>query len=150
MTQKTKETKETKEEGTATTKEAFGFSYFILSFICFGALLIWAYVPTESLNKLGLTYLPEKNWAIALPSFLIVFIVFLFILYTMLLMIWSEPLDSMHTIMDPGRREQVSYSLHELNQVSSLAQAPPIADISIHAINKLFYQNLKNKRKNYK
>ncbi|XP_003747274.1 phosphatidylinositol N-acetylglucosaminyltransferase subunit P-like [Galendromus occidentalis] len=40
--------------------------------ITFIAYLAWAYIPSRSWASIGITYLPDKYWAIALPSWLIV------------------------------------------------------------------------------
>ena len=46
----------------------YGFVAWIGTHICYAMFLLWAYVPEHVLQELGVTYYPNKYWAVALPS----------------------------------------------------------------------------------
>ncbi|CAI4229215.1 unnamed protein product [Auanema sp. JU1783] len=45
----------------------YGFALYIVSWCLLICYLFWAIVPTPILNRLGITYVPAKYWAIAGP-----------------------------------------------------------------------------------
>ena len=45
----------------------YGFALYIAAWFLLVFYLIWAIVPTPILNRLGITYVPSKYWAIAGP-----------------------------------------------------------------------------------
>ncbi|WKX95935.1 hypothetical protein Q1695_012413 [Nippostrongylus brasiliensis] len=52
----------------------YGFALYISS-CCFLVLyILWAVVPTPILRSLGISYVPAKYWAIAIPSIIVVLI----------------------------------------------------------------------------
>ena len=52
----------------------YGFILYLASWILLLVYLLWAFVPNKNLNQLGITYLPSKYWAVAIPLFFPVFI----------------------------------------------------------------------------
>lgn len=48
--------------------EVYGFVGWIVSTVAFVAYLAWAYVPEASLVREGITYFPDKSWALAIPA----------------------------------------------------------------------------------
>lgn len=45
----------------------YGFVIYVVCFPLFATYLIWAYIPHEWLHELGLTYLPNRHWAVTIP-----------------------------------------------------------------------------------
>jgi len=116
--------------------EVYGFVFWIVTFFGFGAYLIWAYIPTSVLNQLGLTYYPNKYWAIAIPTYFGVTWVMGIIVYLAINLITTEPLDSFYTITDEYARE----TEEEDRFYKEKKGIPPIADIPVTVVNKLLYQ----------
>lgn len=48
--------------------EAYGFAGWILSSVAFVAYLAWAYLPEDTLRREGITYFPDKAWALVIPA----------------------------------------------------------------------------------
>ncbi|KAI9141661.1 PIG-P, partial [Paraphysoderma sedebokerense] len=50
------------------TYEYAGFTVYLLSLLSFVIYLIYAFTPPDYLHAIGISYYPNKYWAIALPS----------------------------------------------------------------------------------
>jgi len=97
---------------------------------------VWAVLPDSILHSLGVTYYPNRYWAIAIPVLLMVTLVFSFIIYFALNLMSTESIDSIYTITDndalpPAKADE---ELQEDN-----ASIPPISDIPITVVNELLY-----------
>ena len=51
--------------------EVYGFVSWNISALAFIVYLIWAFVPDKYLKEFGISYIPDKHYAIALPWFFI-------------------------------------------------------------------------------
>ncbi|KAK0060238.1 phosphatidylinositol N-acetylglucosaminyltransferase subunit P [Biomphalaria pfeifferi] len=112
----------------------YGFVVYLLSFIGFGLYIVWAYVPDEWLHSIGLTYWPQKYWAIALPVYLCMIIVLSYIAYTGLILINTASLTDLNTITD-------NHSHYEDLTVMHPDSIPPLRDMDISVVNHLLYLN---------
>ncbi|CAG8453414.1 21860_t:CDS:2 [Cetraspora pellucida] len=80
------------------TYEYYGFVLYLLSFIAFAIYLLWAYLPKEVLESLGITYYPDRYWALALPVWSFVLVIFIFVAFISINFLNTAPLDSFNTI----------------------------------------------------
>ena len=69
-----------------------------------GVFLVWAYVPEATLHGLGITYYPDKYWALALPAFFCTAYALSGVAYVGLNMLSTAPLDSLQTLTGEGTR----------------------------------------------
>jgi len=67
--------------------------------------LVWSVVPDEVLHAIGITYYPQKYWAVAFPIWLVSCWIFAILIYFASNWIATEPLDSYYTITDKHARE---------------------------------------------
>jgi len=68
-------------------KEINGLIGYNSSIILFILFLIWGFTPDELLHRMGITYYPNKSWAIVLPSIIVsitVYLIFAFIFVNMI------------------------------------------------------------------
>ncbi|KAL7646189.1 UNVERIFIED_CONTAM: hypothetical protein RMT77_003090 [Armadillidium vulgare] len=95
---------------------------FTLCYLC------WSLIPHSYLKSLGITYLPQPYWALALPSFIVVSIlVFVFFLYPSVNMNLTVSTSDIRTIKDKYSVAKDSYK--ELDHTVS-----PIYDIPISQV----------------
>ncbi|OAD01619.1 hypothetical protein MUCCIDRAFT_24305, partial [Mucor lusitanicus CBS 277.49] len=78
--------------------EYYGFVMYLASFVAFGIYLIWAYVPDEILHSLGITYYPNRYWALAIPIWLMTFVWFIFISFMTINLMNTAPFNYLDCI----------------------------------------------------
>ncbi|XP_041378349.1 phosphatidylinositol N-acetylglucosaminyltransferase subunit P-like [Gigantopelta aegis] len=110
-----------------------GFVLYLMSIVALGLYVVWAYVPDSWLHALGLTYWPQKYWAIAIPVYLCLVFLLGYPLYMGLTLMNTPPLTSTNTITDDFSRE--------VKQDIPKNAIPPIGDMSISDVNRLMYLN---------
>ncbi|KAG8159681.1 hypothetical protein KVR01_010318 [Diaporthe batatas] len=83
------------------TYEYYGFVLYLFSSLVFLVYLLWSYLPSPFLHVLGIYYYPNRWWSLAIPSFLVMLLVYIFVA---LALYNSEyltlPLDNLETIVD--------------------------------------------------
>lgn len=80
--------------------ELYGFFSWNLSTLCFLIYMIWAFVPEHVLNHLGIYYIPNRYYAIAIPLWFCVTVIFILQLYVSVCM-WATPnIESYDTLQD--------------------------------------------------
>ncbi|CAG8506076.1 23320_t:CDS:2, partial [Racocetra persica] len=121
------------------TYEYYGFVLYLLSFIAFAIYLLWAYLPKEILESLGITYYPDRYWALALPVWSFVLVLFIFVAFISINFLNTAPLDSFNTITDDSAN--VGQNLSELSGIAD-DFVPELHDIPIGIVNACLYQKI--------
>ncbi|KAI1772627.1 PIG-P-domain-containing protein [Hypoxylon cercidicola] len=87
------------------TYEYYGFVLYLFSTLTFLIYLLWAYLPSPFLHALGIYYYPNRWWALAIPAWLVMLIVFIYVaLASYNTEILTLPLDSIETIVDEAAK----------------------------------------------
>jgi len=82
-------------------RAVYGFVLYLLSYSCLVLYLLWAILPDTALAQLGLEFLPQKYWAVALPIYLsVVFFTFVLVIYPSLGMIATPTVDDIRNVTD--------------------------------------------------
>jgi phosphatidylinositol glycan class P protein len=61
------------------TYEYYGFALYFVSSAAFLVYLLWAYLPSPFLHQLGIHYYPNRWWALAVPAWLVVLLVYVYV-----------------------------------------------------------------------
>lgn len=106
--------------------ELYGFFSWNLSAIVFILYMIWAFVPASVLNEFGIHYIPDKYYAIAVPLWFAVTVIFVLQMYVACC-IYATPdiesyatLQDKHTILKNPVIETESKQIIESNRASGL------------------------------
>jgi len=114
------------------SRSVHGFVLMVCAQILFVTYLAWAYVPSVVWASFGVTYLPDKYWAIALPSWLIVSILtFSCCLYPGYILSCTP--SSAYLIED-------SVTNYEVADVHDGVDIKPLRDLPISEINRVLYR----------
>lgn len=91
-------------DGDRLVTEVYSFVSWSASIVAFFAWLLWALVPDDALRAWGVTYYPDKWWALALPLYGVVVAIFVVYAYVALNMMCSCPPDSVDIVRDGSTR----------------------------------------------
>jgi len=61
------------------TYEYYGFVLYLASSLAFLIYLLWSYLPSPFLHQLGISYYPNRWWSLAIPSFLVMSLVYIYV-----------------------------------------------------------------------
>ncbi|KAL8995260.1 MAG: hypothetical protein Q9169_004966 [Polycauliona sp. 2 TL-2023] len=61
------------------TYEYYGFALYLMSSSAFVVYLLWSYFPSHFLHQLGIHYYPNRWWSLAIPSFLVMTLVYIYV-----------------------------------------------------------------------
>uniref|UniRef100_A0A1B6MGN5 Phosphatidylinositol N-acetylglucosaminyltransferase subunit P n=1 Tax=Graphocephala atropunctata TaxID=36148 RepID=A0A1B6MGN5_9HEMI len=79
----------------------YGFVLYLGSYTVFGMYMIWAFVPDDVLHSVGLTYWPQKYWALAVPIHVLVTLaLFAFCFYPAINLTLIPPMNDNRIISD--------------------------------------------------
>ncbi|KAJ1975676.1 hypothetical protein H4R35_003040 [Dimargaris xerosporica] len=116
--------------------EIYGFVIYIVSYLLFGLYLGWAYIPDSVLHSIGVTYYPSRYWAIALPAWGVMLVVFIYLVFYAHNFLNTPPLHSYTTITDHFAAVNPNASHDYLD----LEAIPEIQDIPISQANAYLHQ----------
>ncbi|KAI2640921.1 PIG-P-domain-containing protein [Xylaria nigripes] len=87
------------------TYEYYGFVVYLFSSFTFLIYLLWAYLPSPFLHALGIYYYPNRWWALAIPSFISMLLVYIYLALALYnTEVLTLPLASIETIVDEAAK----------------------------------------------
>ncbi|KAJ2346996.1 hypothetical protein IWW50_005903 [Coemansia erecta] len=122
------------------TFEYYGFVVYLVSFASFIVYLLWAYLPDQALEALGITYYPDRYWAVALPAWLLMVVAFIYLFNFAMNMYKTPLLSSPDNITDPYSNITDDISDARTFYYEKVGGIPPIHDIPISLVNECLYQ----------
>lgn len=83
------------------SRAVYGFVMYLGFKLFFVLFLIWAYIPHSWFEAIGITYLPDRYWALSVPAFLLTILtVFAFFIYPSLGLCMTPDWNDLETIRD--------------------------------------------------
>jgi len=61
------------------TYEYYGFTLYLTSNVVFLVYLLWSFLPSPFLHQLGIYYYPNRWWALAVPAWAVMLIVYIYV-----------------------------------------------------------------------
>uniref|UniRef100_A0A1B6CHC3 Phosphatidylinositol N-acetylglucosaminyltransferase subunit P n=1 Tax=Clastoptera arizonana TaxID=38151 RepID=A0A1B6CHC3_9HEMI len=108
----------------------YGFALYLGSYTVFTIYLIWAFIPDDILHYFGLTYWPQKYWAVAIPiHLLVVLALFAFCFYPALNLTMIPQTNDIRILNDEFAMNPKNYN----------TDIPPVSDLSISEVCKTLY-----------
>lgn len=86
---------------------------------------MWAFIPDHILKKVGISWYPEKYWALALPSFFIITVIAVNVAYQGINLLYTKPFKSIYSIQgiqsyllftDPIKKMSFQEAIMSINQ----------------------------------
>lgn len=127
-------TSETSRQNTPSPTESranYGFALYLASKTAFVVYLAWAFIPSDWLAIIGLTYLPQKYWAIVIPVWVCCVIMVITILYPAINMLLVPPMNDPRILTD-------SYARPSINEVRP-GGIPTVSDLKLSEVCKTLY-----------
>eukprot|EP00771_Trimastix_marina_P002362 gnl/Trimastix_PCT/3492.p1 GENE.gnl/Trimastix_PCT/3492~~gnl/Trimastix_PCT/3492.p1 ORF type:complete len:198 (-),score=18.93 gnl/Trimastix_PCT/3492:137-730(-) len=108
------------EEKRVSEVAVYGFVAWITTYVLFVIYLLWAFLPDDLLYSLGITYYPNRYWAIAIPAYIVVLLLFVILFYVAINFIITRPLDSKATFIDakaryPTQQDREQFWAHKVH-----------------------------------
>jgi len=87
------------------TYEYYGFALHLFSTLALGVYVLWSFLPAPLLHYFGIYYYPNRWWSLALPSFLVAALAYVYVaLAAYNTEVLTLPLASVETIVDGAAR----------------------------------------------
>lgn len=122
----------------ANSAEVFGFVGYLTTIVAYIIYIIWAFVPSDVLRCIGVTYYPSKEWAIIVPTWLCMAVVFSYWVYESLNMKSVPSRSSMETIQDKHTK---TASPRDACFPGMPGNVPPLVDIPADITSRLLFAN---------
>lgn len=100
----------------------------ITSSVAYVLYMLWAYTPSSMLEAHGVAYYPSKYWAVALPAWACVTVVFVFWLYESLCMAAVPPPGAASSLRDSSTKRKEDVGVPSYFSAAA-ASIPPLMDI---------------------
>lgn len=61
------------------TYEYYGFVLYLASSLAFLMYILWSYLPSPFLHALGISYYPDRWWALAIPAWIVMVLIYIYV-----------------------------------------------------------------------
>lgn len=117
------------------SRAVYGFVLYFGCYSAFALCFVWAVIPDSLLHSLGLTYLPQKYWAVAIPIHVgLAVALFGAIIYPAINLTMTPSLDDPCTLTDPQ-------ALSLQDEMVPKGGIPPVSDIPISQVCRHLYMD---------
>ncbi|KJE97809.1 hypothetical protein CAOG_07903 [Capsaspora owczarzaki ATCC 30864] len=121
----------------APSREIYGFVFYLAAWAAWVAYILWAVVPDEYLRMVGITYFPQKYWAVAVPAYACMIWVFIYWFYLASNLLRVPALDSTATILDSHTVTRPAAAI--LAEIEHPQAIPALADIPVSTVHRVMF-----------
>ncbi|THH32629.1 hypothetical protein EUX98_g1562 [Antrodiella citrinella] len=119
--------------------EFYGFAAWSGTYLLFVIYLLWALLPDEYIVWLGVSWYPNRDWALLLPAYSVILVLLTYFTYFALAIAGTPSFSDMSTITDsraslPAADEPNPYLLNACENA-----IPELYDIPIGLVNRVVY-----------
>ncbi|KAH3661892.1 hypothetical protein OGAPHI_006071 [Ogataea philodendri] len=122
-----------------------GFAAYVISFLFLFIWMSWSMLPDSLLNSVGIYYYPSRWWALAIPAYVLVLMMYTYVAVASYnTEIKTPPLDDPRTIVDTDGvviTELPEYQKKDIDRYL-FASTSGIWDLPLSEVNKVLYQDL--------
>lgn len=130
----------TASHATSSHAEYNGFFIYVIACVAFSAWILWAFVPDHLLRKLSISYFPDQYWALAIPAYLLMAMLYAYIatfLYATETL--SPPLNDVRCFFDAHSVFPPSSSLVDLDTAYVHCATAGVMDLPLLLVNEVLY-----------
>lgn len=99
----------------------YGFVVWLFSYVFLTLYMVWAFIPDEWLHSFGLTYLPQKYWAVAIPAYFFTgLLLFGFIIYPSINLLITPQLEDLRLVQEKSITVQSDQGIAPIKDLSTI------------------------------
>ncbi|EGW33301.1 uncharacterized protein SPAPADRAFT_137815 [Spathaspora passalidarum NRRL Y-27907] len=126
-----------------------GFAVYVIATISLLVWISWTLLPESTLHKLSIYYYPDRYWALAIPSYSLVLMAFIYwVLALYNTEVLTIPLNDIRTIVDehshfPGQSDEKLTRKQLMDLACDYVHDAPsgVWDLPITLVNEVLYNN---------
>ncbi|KAK7044837.1 PIG-P-domain-containing protein [Favolaschia claudopus] len=126
--------------------EFYGFVAWTSTSFAYFAYLLWAFLPDEYIQWLGITWYPSREWAVLFPAWSIVVVLLTYFAYFALALYGTPAFSDMSSIIDSrAHLPPINPERNPYLQYADPATVPDLYDIPIGLVNRVCYGSPPNR-----
>ncbi|PPQ69675.1 hypothetical protein CVT24_001208 [Panaeolus cyanescens] len=127
--------------------EFYGFVAWTSTYLAFVLYLLWGLLPDEWIVWTGVTWYPNREWAILIPSWTVVLVITTYIVYSSIAIRATPAFDEMNSLTDARISVPSRTDSGENPYISALEPnaIPELYDMPIGMVNRVLYRNDKDR-----
>jgi len=128
------------EEHQSRAPEFYGFVAWTSTYLLFGLFVLWAFLPDALIIWLGVTWYPNRQWALLLPAYSMVLVLLTYHSYFALTILGTPSFSNLSTITDSKAHiPDASQNPNPYYAHAHHAAIPEMYDIPISLVNRVLY-----------
>ncbi|KZT71932.1 PIG-P-domain-containing protein [Daedalea quercina L-15889] len=131
-------------ESRSRAPEFYGFVAWTSTYLLFCVYVLWALLPDEYIIGLGVTWYPNREWAILLPAYSMVLVLLTYFTYFALALAATPPFSDISTITDSRAHLPPITGLNSYFDHARPNAVPEMYDIPIGLVNRVIYGSRRN------
>lgn len=130
----------TASQATSSHAEYNGFFIYVISCVALSAWIAWALLPDHFLRQLSINYFPDQYWALAIPAYLLMAMLYAYIaIFLYATETLSPPIDDVRCFFDAHSVFPPSSSLADLDVDYVHCATAGVMDLPLPLVNEVLY-----------